>query len=117
MQSNESLDVLSKALRKDLISLLQWLKASKLSLNIFKTKLIIFHRNTLSIDHSLKRKFHGKRLSPSQSVKHLGVFLDEHLQWNERIAHVKIQLNRGISILSKIKHNANPTILKVVYHS
>ena len=117
MQSNKSLDVLSKDLRKDLISLLQWLKASKLSLNIFKTKLIIFHRNTLSIDHSLKRKFHGKRLSPSQSVKHLGVFLDEHLQWNERIAHVKIQLNRGISILSKIKHNANPTILKVVYHS
>ena len=63
MQSNESLDVLSKNLNKDLKSLSQWLKANKLSLNISKTKLIIFHRNTASIDHTLKLKLDGKRLS------------------------------------------------------
>ena len=57
----------------------------------------------------------GKRLSPSQSVKYLRVLLDEHLQWNDQIAQVKIKPNRGI--LSKIRYNANPTILKVVYHS
>ena len=59
----------------------------------------------------------GKRLSPSQSVKYLRVLLDEHLQWNDQIAQVKIKLNRAIGILSKIRYNANPTILKVVYHS
>ena len=117
MQSNKSLDVLSKNLNKDLKSLSQWLKANKLSLNISKTKLIIFHRNTASIDHTLKLKLDGKRLSPSQSVKYLGVLLDEHLQWNDQIAHVKIRLNCAIGIFSKIRHNANPTILKVVYHS
>ena len=53
MQSNKSLDVLSKNLNKDLKSLSQWLKANKLSLNIPKTTLIIFHRNTASIDHTL----------------------------------------------------------------
>ena len=117
MQSNKSLDVLSKNLNKDLKSLSQWLKANKLCLNISKTELIIFHRNTASIDHTLKLKLDGKRLSPSQSVKYLGVILDEHLQWNDQIAQVKIKLNRAIGILSKIRHNANPTILKVVYHS
>ena len=54
MQSNKSLDVLSKHLNKDLKSLSQWLKANKLSLNISKTKLIVFHINTASIDHTLK---------------------------------------------------------------
>ena len=117
MQSNKSLDVLSKNLNKDLKSLSQWLKANKLCLNISKTELIIFHRNTASIDHTLKLKLDGKRLGPSQSVKYLGVILDEHLQWNDQIAQVKIKLNRAIGILSKIRHNANPTILKVVYHS
>ena len=117
MRSNKSLDVLSKNLNKNLKNLSQWLKVSKLSLNISKTKLIIFHRNTASIDHSLKLKLDGKRLSPSLSVKYLGVLLDKHLQWNDQIAHVKIKLNRAIGILSKIRHNANPTILKVVYHS
>ena len=76
MQSNKSFDVLSKNLNKDLKSLSQWLKANKLCLNISKTELIIFHRNKASIDHTLKLKLDGKRLSPSQSVKYLGVILD-----------------------------------------
>ena len=54
MQSNKSLDVLSKNLNKDLKNLSQWLKANILSLNISKTELIIFHRNTASIVHSLQ---------------------------------------------------------------
>ena len=95
---------------------MQWLKAKKLSLNISKTKLIIFHRNTASIDHILKLKLDGKTLIPSASVKYLGGLLDKHLQWNDQIAHVKIKLNRAIAILSKIRHNANPTILKAVCH-
>ena len=37
LKSNKSLDVLSKNLSKDSESLLQWLKANKLSLNISKT--------------------------------------------------------------------------------
>ena len=117
MQSNKSLDVLSKNLNKDLKSLSQWLKANKVGLNISKTKLIIFHRNTASIDHTLKLKLDGNRLSSSKLVKYLGVLLDEHLQWNDQLAHVKIKLNRAIGILCKIRHNTNPTILKVVYHS
>ena len=117
MQSNKSHDVLSKNLNKDLKRFSQWLKANKLSLNISKTELIIFHQNTASIDHNLKLKLDGKRLSLSQSVKYLEVLLDEHFQWNDRIAQVKIKLNRAIGILSKIRHSANLTILKVVYHS
>ena len=53
----------------------------------------------------------GKSLSPSQSVKYLGVLLDEYLQWNNQ------KLNDAIGILSKIRYNTNPIILKVVYHS
>ena len=84
MQSNQSLDVLSNNLNKDLKSCLQWPKGNKLSRNISKTKLIIFYRNTASIDHSLKLKLDGKRLSPSKSVKYLGVLLEKHLQENDQ---------------------------------
>ena len=53
----------------------------------------------------------------SQMIIATGVLSDEHLQWNDQIAHVKINLNCAIGILSKIRHNTNPAILKVVYHS
>ena len=71
----------------------------------------------LALDHSLKLKLDEKKLSPSQSAKYLGVLLDEHLQCNDQGAHLKFKLNCAIGILSKIRHNANPTILKAVYHS
>ena len=52
-------------------------------------------------------------------MKYLGVLLDEHLQWNDEFAHLqwKDEIACAVGILSKIRHNANPTILKVVYHS
>ena len=50
-------------------------------------------------------------------MKYLGVLLDEHLHWNEQISQVKTKLNRAIGILSKLRYNANPSALKIIYHS
>ena len=33
------------------------------------------------------------------------------------MAHVQVKVNRGIGILSKLKHNTNLKTLKIVYHS
>ena len=64
-----------------------------------------------------KFKLDGKRLVPTKSVKYLGVLLDEHLHWNEQISQVKMKLNRAIGILSKLRYNANLSVLKIIYHS
>ena len=65
----------------DLRRLSQWLKANRLSLNVNKTELMIFHSNTQKVDESVKFKLDGKRLLPSDSVKYLGILLDNYLQW------------------------------------
>ena len=64
-----------------------------------------------------KFKFDGKRLVPTESVKYLGVLLDEHLHWNEQVSQVKMKRNRAIGILSKLRYNANLSVLKIIYHS
>ena len=64
-----------------------------------------------------KFKLDGKRLVPTKSVKYLGVLLDEHLHWNEQISQVKMKLNRAIGILSKLRYNANLSVLKIIYYS
>ena len=104
-------------MNKDLSNLPYWLRANKLSLNIQKTELIIFHWTSLKIDPSIKFKLQGKRLIPAQSLKYLGVLLDEHLQWTKKLSNVKIKLNRAIGILSKLRHNSSLDILNITYHS
>ena len=115
--SSTFLEIFSKQINKDLLNLSNWLKANKLSLNVKKTELVIFRSKKLKIDSSFKFKLNGKRLVPTKSVKYLGVLLDEHLHWNEQISQVKMKLNRAIGILSKLRYNANLSVLKIIYHS
>ena len=62
----------SKKMNQDLKNLTQWLKANKLSLNIKKTELIIFHPKNTKLDYSVKFKLSDKRPNPISTVKYLG---------------------------------------------
>ena len=103
LQSDNSLKNVAKRMNFNLKNLSQWLKANKLSLNFSKTELIIFHSSSKKIDHSLKFKLDGKRLTATSSVKYLGVLLDDHLIWSKQINYVTTKLNQAIGILSKVK--------------
>ena len=56
-----------------------WLNANKISLNIKKTELVIFKSKRKQFDCEIKLKLSRKRLFPSDSVKYLGVKIDENL--------------------------------------
>ena len=114
--SDKSLYTLANKVNRDLKNLSQWLKANRLSY-VKKTEFIIFRQKKKSLDHNAKFKVNGKRLFPTSSVKYLGVFLDDYLYWNKQLVHVIAKLNQGIGILSKLRHNTNLNILKIVYHS
>ena len=117
IQSNPSLERLSKQVNKDLSNLSNWLRANKPSLNVKKTEVVIFIPRKLKIGHSFKFKLDSKRRVPTHSVKYLRVLIDEHLLWNKQIAQIKMRLNRAIGMLSKLQINANFNILKTAYHS
>ena len=55
-------------MNQDLKNLLQWLKANKLSLNVKKNELIIFHLKNSELDFSVKFKLNGKRLNPISTI-------------------------------------------------
>ena len=68
-------------------------------------------------DPSLKFILDGKRLIETDTVKYLGVLLDDHLLWSKQINHVATKLNQAIGILSKLRNRASLKILKMTYHS
>ena len=89
---------------QDLNNLLRWLKASKLSLNVKKTELIIFHPKNTKLDYSVKYKLNGTRLTPISTVKCLGILLDEHLLLTKQVDWVSSKLNQTTGILSKPRY-------------
>ena len=68
--SNKSVELLAKNMNQDPKNLSQWLKANKLSLNVKKNELIIFHPKNTKLDYSVKFKINGRRLTAISTEKY-----------------------------------------------
>ena len=82
------------------------LNAYKISQNVSKTELVIFKRKKKSPNVNLRIKFNGKRLYPTDSVKHLGIN-DVKLRWKIQCDEIAIKLNRENALLFKVRDFVN----------
>ena len=62
-----------------------------------------------------KIKLSRKRLYPSNSVKYLGVKIDENLTWKYYIYDIATKQSRASAILFKIRNYVNFDTLKSIY--
>ena len=98
----------------------RWFKSNKLSLNIDKSKWLLFH--PLSKRHSLPQtlpnllieNIHIKR---EYVTKFLGVFIDETLSWEQHIDIVSSKISKSIGILYKSRDVLSKQCLKQLYFS
>ena len=114
---NSSIKVINKQVNKDLKTLSNWLKANKICLNVSKTEAVLFKSAKKHFDSGLKLKLNGKRLYPTNSVKYLGVKLDEHLTGKPHTDGISAKLTKANAMLSKIRHFVDQKTLKAIYHA
>ena len=111
---------------QDLKSLSNWLKANKIALNASKTEVIIFRQRNKKILYrnsddqlvpwNLKIKIDGKKIEPSNYVKYLGIYIDQHLDWNYHVDELSTKLSRAVGMLAKIRHYVSKETLSMIYH-
>ena len=92
-----------KQINDDLKKLYQWLLASKISLNVAKTELIVFRRTNERAPPT-KIKLNGTKLYPSSSVKYLGIHLDSDLSGRSHCNEILPKLRRAKGMLAKARH-------------
>ena len=68
-------------------------------------------------DVPLKLKLTGERLYPANSVKYLGINIDENLNWKQQIYDIAIKSNKANGILSKLRHFIGSKTLKSICHA
>ena len=98
------------------------LDLTKNKLELFSTRLsvpefLIFKPKHKTLDFLPTLNLDGKRIYPSQSVKYLGVYLDENLCWKPHVNHIASKLQRANGALSKIRHYVPHYTLLNIYHS
>ena len=102
----------------ELPKLLLWLRSNKLALNIQKTNYIVFHSNKkLLTNFNHKIIIDDVEIEKKSCVKFLGIFIDEHLSWNQQVDHIQSQVSRIIGIVYKLRDVLPPNALLMLYKS
>ena len=101
----------------ELKTLVNWLRANKLSLNETKTELIIFHSLRKNRFTEPNIMINNLKLTPQKFVTYLGIIIDETLSWNKQIETLCTRLSRTNGILSKLRYYIPLETTISVYYS
>ena len=50
-------------------------------------------------------------------IKHLGMYIDQHLHWGPHIKHINNKLPKNIGIITKLRHYVTLHTMKQLYYS
>ena len=91
-----------------------WLHENKLSLNIEKTKCMIFHRHQKKIEQ-LSFSINEVQIDNVSSFKFLGIMLNEHLTWKAHANMITLKLSKVLGIINKLKYVYLKAALMTLY--
>ena len=116
--NGKSLNLIIETVNSELQLLSTWLKSNKLSLNTTKSYYAVFHRARMKLpNNSIKLKIENTNIKEVQSIKYIGVILDNKLSWIQHISYVKSKISKGIGIMYKARNYVNKNALLGLYHS
>ena len=82
--SHKDEKIIENKINNELIQVANWLGANKLSLNISKSSLLLFHPPQKSLK-KVTIHINGIDIPQKQKAKYLGIILDTHLSWQPHI--------------------------------
>ena len=113
---SKSLDELFHLTQTSLENLRKWLLLNKLTLNLNKTHYILF--SSRHIDQGERHLILDDiEIQRVESVKYLGLHLDECLKWNHHIASVCRKLAPIVGCLWRVRKFLGPTAIRLAYFS
>ena len=95
----------------------QWLIANKLSLNVDKTKFMIFKPRRKRVLVKFRVVLNNKEIEQVKETVFLGVVLDEHLTWKSHVALVANKISKSIGIIRKSSPYLQNSSLRTLYFS
>ena len=116
--SGNNLKFLYKKVNSDLDRLTEWFDSNSLTLNIDKSKYIIFRpKRKKEINFKGRIMAGGKEISRVENIKFLGIIIDEFLDWNQQLKHILIKMIAGNYSLNMIKNTLTTEIKIMLYYS
>ena len=105
---------LESLINEELVKINDWLKINKLSLNVVKSKFMIFQKKNTEI---LNLKIDNINIDQVKEFNFLGLIIDTNLNWKKHAEKISNACSKKIGILNKLKHILPLDIKKTLYNS
>ena len=103
-------------LNNELTKITDWLSSNKLSLNVKKTKFMVFHTPQRRVNYPTL-KLNNVNIERVSQFNFLGVILASSLKWDKHVAHVSLKISRVIGVLYRLKHIFPREVLLTLYNA
>ena len=111
--SHKNPNVLLETVNFELRHVEEWICANKLSLNLNKTQCMLFSNSISELPGSVY--INNTVIKLVDSLKFLGLTIDNKLSWKEHNLYLSKTLSRNIGIINKLKMSFPKYILKSLY--
>ena len=118
--SHKDLKYLEVFCNRELEIIEDWFKANKLTANLKKASKYMLTSGKTRKNSNLPGiclKMGTTTLERVETMKYLGVTLDEKFSWTAHVMQLKLKLASSVGILAKLKYYLNTKILIQVYHA
>ena len=99
--SGKDPDYLVNQLNIELNKLSVWFRVNKLSLNLKKTKFIVFKPNQKRRSYNFQILINKQQIDQVKETVFLGVIIDENVTWKSEISHVANKVSKSIEMIQK----------------
>ena len=114
-RSGTNIVQLAKEISNELEKVNNWFIANKLSLNVSKTNFIVFSNMKKKTDITIR--INNNNIKQVDSIKFLGVIIDNKLNWKPHIAYIANKLSRTLGICYRNRNRLTQNALLSIYHS
>ena len=97
---------------RELVGVDNWLKASRLSLNVSKTSYMIISNQKNAIDIRIRDSI----LTKVSTVKFLGVTLDENLTFNDHVKNVTTKISKSVGGMRRFHYQLPAAVMVKLYY-
>ena len=117
--SGDNIEEMYEVANQELISIAEWLKVNKLSLNVKKTHYMVFSgaNSVPPLIRPNKLKIEGEEISEVSKTKFLGVIIDNKLKWQHHIMYISSKISKGLGVILKARKFLNTDSLKNLYYA
>ena len=109
-----NVEELSCKMQGALDSIMPWYMTNRLSINANKSAIMLIGRPS-QVHDDIDIKINDARIEQVQSMKYLGIFIDNKLSWDVQCDKSCSNVAGKISVLRRIRQFCRPSTLKLIY--